>query len=196
MRSKDFRQESWRRKFAMDSVIEKASPNIGHNVISQLVNDGQVSLVITQNVDGLHQASGIAEDIVVELHGNSTYARCLSCQMLYALETIKAQFLRDNEPPLCTNCEGLIKTATISFGQPMPEKEVRRAETAAKAAKLFIVVGSSLVVYPAAGLPVIAKQQGAKLVIINREPTELDGIADLVINAEIGVTLSALVNNP
>jgi NAD-dependent deacetylase len=145
--------------------------------------------VITQNIDGLHQRSGVPEQSLVELHGNTTYARCLTCSKRYELEPIREAFLNEDRLPVCGDCGGLVKAATISFGQSMPEKAMRIAEQATLDCDLFLAVGSSLVVYPAAGFPVIAKRNGAKLVIINREATDLDELADLVINAEIGDTL-------
>jgi len=149
--------------------------------------------VITQNIDGLHQASGVPVAKVIELHGNTTYATCLDCRRRYELEWVRETFSVDERLPVCTDCGGHIKTATISFGQAMPEDEMLRAHQATAEADLFIVLGSSLVVYPAAGFPVMAKRNGARLVIINREPTDQDDMADLVINAEIGATMSKTV---
>ena len=194
IRSKEIRRESWKRKFAVAPMMNNAKPNTGHMAISKLIDTDHANLVITQNIDGLHQLSGIPEKKIVELHGNATYASCLTCLQQYHLETIRNEFISDGEPPTCQQCGGLVKTATISFGQPMPEKEMDQAGAEARTCERFIVVGSSLVVYPAAGFPITAKEQGAKLVIINREPTELDHIADLVINAEIGPTLSAVID--
>ena len=195
IQSKEARKESWKRKFAMEAVMATAAPNAGHLAIATLVDQNKVHLVITQNVDGLHQQSGVTQSKILELHGNATYANCLSCRQHHSLDKIREEFKLKNEPPNCTNCGGIVKTATISFGQPMPEREMKLAEASTKATDLFIVLGSSLVVYPAATLPISAKNEGAKLVIINREPTELDRLADLVIHAEIGPTLSALTEN-
>jgi NAD-dependent deacetylase len=191
--SEEMRRESWRRKFNVDATIAQAQPNAGHQAIARLVSAGKVSAVITQNVDGLHQASGIADEQVIELHGNTTYATCLDCAARYELGPIREAFHRDGTLPLCTQCQGIIKTATISFGQAMPEPEMLRAEREARACDLFIAIGSSLVVYPAAGFPGLAKREGARLVILNRDPTELDAMADLVLNREIGPTLNQLV---
>jgi NAD-dependent deacetylase len=148
--------------------------------------------VITQNIDGLHQASGIPPDRIIELHGNATYAACVECRMRFELEPIKQAFAADGTLPVC-GCGGPVKTATVSFGQPMPQDEMVRANAVATDCDLFIVVGSSLVVYPAAGFPLVAKNAGARLVILNRDPTELDQFADLVINAEIGATMAKVV---
>jgi NAD-dependent deacetylase len=191
--SAEARRETWRRKFASHEVIERATPNAGHRALARLVEQGKIVAVITQNIDGLHQASGVPDHKVIELHGNSTYASCLDCRQRYELDWVREIFAIDERLPLCTGCGGMIKTATISFGQAMPEAEMQRAHEATLAADLFIVLGSSLVVYPAAGFPMLAKRNGARLVIVNREPTEQDDLADLVINAEIGSTMSRAV---
>jgi len=191
--SEDMRRESWRRKFAMESVLESARPNRGHLAVAQLVRRGLVSHIITQNIDNLHQDSGVPDERVIELHGNNSYARCLGCHERYEIDPIREAFARDETLPICDQCGGMIKTATISFGQSMPEHEMRRAQDAALACDLMLVAGSSLVVFPAAGFPAMAKQNGAKLVIVNREPTDLDDLADLVLNAELGPTLGAAV---
>jgi NAD-dependent deacetylase len=184
----DMRREAWRRKLAFEEFFKAAQPNRGHRAIAHLVKQGKVTGVITQNIDGLHQRSGVPEENVIELHGNSTYAVCLSCERRYELEPILAAFRIDEKPPEC-ECGGLIKTATISFGQPMPVEAMQNAKLETEACDLFLAIGSSLVVYPAAGFPALAKQRGARLVIINRDPTELDYLADLVLNTETGETL-------
>ena len=194
MASEEMRRESWRRKFAMDRTMATAEPNRGHRAVARLVDTGKVSAVITQNVDGLHQASGIPDMQVVELHGNATYAKCLGCGLRHELDPIKEAFLADETMPICAGCGSeFMKTATISFGQSMPEAEMARAQRETLACDLFIAIGSSLVVYPAAGFPVMAKQNGCGMVILNREPTDLDQYADLVINGEIGPTLGDAV---
>ncbi len=191
MTSEDARRENWRRKFATHETVAGAAPNQGHLAIAELVGRGMVSAVITQNIDGLHQASGVLRDRVIELHGNTTYAHCLECRQEYDLDPIREAFLVNQTLPVCGACGGLVKTATISFGQAMPEAEMRRSREESLACDLFLAIGSSLVVYPAAGFPALAKESGAALVIVNREPTVLDDLADLVINAEIGPTLGA-----
>lgn len=193
MASEDMRREAWRRKFAVDADIRDAKPNVGHHAVAELVRQGIVSAVITQNIDNLHQNSGIPAGKVIELHGNTTYATCLSCSERHELEVIKQAFLGRDELPTCRKCGGIVKTATISFGQAMPVVPMQRAEEETFACDLFIAIGSSLVVYPAASFPVVAKKNGAKLVILNREETPLDDYADLVINDEIGPTLSQVV---
>jgi NAD-dependent deacetylase len=191
--SEEARRETWRRRFAMEETFREARPNRGHRAVAELVRRGTVAAVITQNIDGLHQASGITDDRVVELHGNTTYAHCLDCKTRYELEALRIAIERDGDAPICDDCGGFVKTATISFGQTMPVAAMRRAEIETLAADLFIVAGSSLVVYPAAGFPELAKRNGATLVIINREPTGLDTIADRVLNRAIGETLGAAV---
>ena len=191
--SESARQESWRRKFSGDRSFADAQPNLGHLAVARLVELGKCHAVITQNVDNLHQNSGVPDDLVIELHGNTTYATCLNCGKRHALGPIREAFVTDSTAPVCTDCGGHVKTATISFGQPMPERPMRQAQEETLACDLFIVAGSSLQVYPAAGFPQIAARNGANLVILNREPTELDSFADLVLNMEIGPILGDAV---
>jgi NAD-dependent deacetylase len=193
MSSEEMRHEAWRRKFATDETMVKAEPNAGHRALARLIDQGKVTAIITQNIDGLHQRSGVPEAKIIELHGNTTYATCLDCGQRYELAPIKKAFLGKGELPVCEKCDGIVKTATISFGQAMPEIQMARARDETMSCDLFIVLGSSLVVYPAAGFPRIAKRKGAKLVILNREPTDQDGDADLVIHGEIGATMSRVV---
>tara|TARA_B100000686_G_scaffold345035_1_gene428808 strand:- start:9002 stop:9748 length:747 start_codon:yes stop_codon:yes gene_type:complete len=194
--SEKWQLESWRRKFEIDKDIIIAKPNIGHKIIAKLYRKNKISYVITQNIDNLHHDSGIPNNKIIELHGNGTYAKCLNCEKRYELNYIKKFLEEDNNnykyPPKCKECSGIIKSATISFGQPMPQKEMKIAEKESIDCDLFIAIGTSLKVYPAASLPIIAKNNGAELVIINREETELDSIANLVVNDEIGKTLSSL----
>ena len=191
--SAEARRETWRRKFASHEVLASATPNAGHRALARLVEQGKMTAVITQNIDGLHQTSGVPDDKVIELHGNATYTTCLDCRRRYELDWVREIFSVNERLPLCTACGGMVKTATISFGQSMPEAEMERAHAATLGADLFIVLGSSLVVYPAAGFPIMAKRNGSRLVIVNREPTDQDELADLVINAEIGATMSRAV---
>jgi NAD-dependent deacetylase len=195
MASEEARRETWRRRFATDETMRKAEPNRGHRAVATLVSRGKASAVITQNIDGLHQASGVPADRVIELHGNTTYAHCLDCGLRYEIEDIRAEFERSGEPPCCDKCAGYVKTATISFGQSMPAAAMIRAEEETRACDLFIAIGSSLVVYPAAGFPEMAARYGTRLVILNREPTGLDPYADLVLHREIGMTLGEAVGN-
>jgi len=193
--SEEMRRETWRRKIETDKTMANARPNRGHRAVAALVERGIVSAVITQNIDGLHQASGVPDDKVIELHGTATYAACLDCGRRHEIGDILAAFRKDETLPVCAACGGMVKTATVSFGQAMPEAAMRRAEIETLAADLFLVCGSSLVVYPAAGFPVTAKRNGAFLAIVNREPTELDRLADLIVHDEIGDALGGAVGN-
>jgi NAD-dependent deacetylase len=185
------RREAWTRAFTGVAGWVGAQPNAGHHAVARLVAQGKASAVITQNVDNLHQDSGVPPEQVIELHGNASYAKCLECGERHELAELKDSFLKVGEIPYCRRCGGLVKTATISFGQPMPAEPMARAEAETLACDLFLVLGSSLVVYPAAGFPLLAKRNGAKLVIVNREPTELDAYADLVVHEEIGPVMAA-----
>jgi NAD-dependent deacetylase len=188
------RDEAWRRRFAMEPTFAAARPGRGHRALASLHKAGKIPAVVTQNIDNLHQMSGFAAEHVVELHGNTTYARCIGCGQAYDLGWVRQRFDADGAPD-CTVCDEPVKTATISFGQAMPEDAMRRAGELAQRCDLFIAIGSSLVVWPAAGFPMLARNSGAKLVIINREPTEQDDIADLVIRHDIGETLGPFVGN-
>ena len=192
MRSDEARRETWRRRFAMQPVLRKAAPNRGHRAVAELIRDGRAAVVITQNIDGLHQDSGIPDDKVIELHGNTTFAHCLDCGTRYEIEALRVDFENDRIVPHCA-CGGWVKTATISFGQSMPIEAMRRAESETLRAGLFIAIGSSLVVYPAAGFPELAKRNRSALVIVNLQPTGLDDVADLVLNRPIGEALGAVV---
>ena len=192
--SQEARNESWRRRFAMIDRFGNAQPGRGHHALFSLYRNGKVPAVITQNIDNLHQASGIAPEHVVELHGNTTFAHCLSCNRRYEVPWVRRRMEAANGcAPDCPDCGGFIKTATISFGQAMPEAAMRRAKELALACDLFLAVGSSLVVWPAAGFPPLAKRNGARLVIINREPTEFDVLADLVVRQDIGTVLEPFI---
>jgi NAD-dependent deacetylase len=189
----DLRREAWRRVFSGSAGWTGRAPNAGHYAVARLVAQGKASAVITQNVDNLHQDSGVPADQVIELHGNASYAKCLECGLRHEFDELRPAFVERGEIPRCRDCGGIVKSATISFGQSMPEEPMRRAQDETLSCDLFLVLGSSLVVYPAAGFPLMAKQAGARLVIVNREPTEQDPVADLVIHDEIGPVMSAAV---
>ena len=192
--SQEMRDESWRRRFAMQDQFGQARPGRGHRALAALYKAGKVPGVVTQNIDNLHQASGIAPGDVVELHGNTTYATCLDCAARYELDWVRQRFdTAGGRAPECSGCGGYVKTATVSFGQAMPEAEMQRAQQLTLGCDLFLAVGSSLVVWPAAGFPLMAKRNGAALVIVNRDPTEFDAMADLVIREDIGATLSPFI---
>lgn len=170
-------------------MMSHVQPNDGHRAVAAWQDFADVH-VITQNVDNLHQASGVPPEKVIELHGNASYATCLECAERHELADLKALYEATGDLPACRSCGGIVKTATISFGQAMPLEAMARAEEATLACDLFLVLGSSLVVYPAAGFPIMAKKAGAALAIVNREPTELDPYADLVLHDEIGPVMT------
>lgn len=194
MRSQAMRDEAWRRRFALEEKFALATPGRGHHALATLYKVGKTPAVITQNIDNLHQNSGIDAADVVELHGNTTYALCMGCGTRYELAWVRARFdAAGGVAPACPDCGGPIKTATVSFGQSMPDEPMARAAHLARACDLFLAIGSSLVVWPAAGFPLMAKRNGARLVILNREPTEQDDDADLVIHDDIGDILAAAI---
>jgi NAD-dependent deacetylase len=190
--SQEMRDEAWRRRFSMEENFAKARPGRGHQALATFYRAGKSPALITQNIDNLHQSSGIAASDVIELHGNTTYAVCLGCSKRHELSWVREKFEAAGHAPECA-CGGYIKTATISFGQAMPADAMQRAEELTKSCDLFLAVGSSLVVWPAAGFPLMAKRNGAVLVIINREPTEFDDLADLVVRNDIGDALSPFI---
>jgi NAD-dependent deacetylase len=189
--SDEVRQKSWRQWFEHRSGLLEAIPNAGHLAVADLVARGKVSAIITQNIDSLHQDSGVPADQIIELHGNATYAKCLSCSRTIEMAVIQKEFRDTDGIGPCSSCGGIVKLATISFGQMMPEEQMVRAEQETLACDLFLVLGSSLTVYPAAAFPEIAKRNGATLIIVNQQATDIDPIADLVIHAGIGDTLGA-----
>ncbi len=189
VRDPDLRTEAWRRKFTMDDLYAGAQPSTGHRALAHLVASGLMTGIITQNIDGLHQASGVPPEKIAELHGNGTYAACLDCGLRHELGAVRANLEARGRAPLC-ECGGLVKSATISFGQAMPAAAMRRAQALATTCDVFLVLGSSLQVRPAASFPVLAKRNGARLVIINREPTPLDDLANLVLHGEIGALMA------
>ncbi len=193
--SQEMRDESWRRRFVLEEKFGGAKPGRGHRALASLYRAGKVPALVTQNIDNLHQDSGIPPKDIVELHGNTTYATCLDCGKRYEIAWVKEQFeAGGRHVPDCA-CGGFIKTATVSFGQVMPADAMQRAEQLAKSCDLFLAVGSSLVVWPAAGFPLMAKRAGAALVIINREPTEFDDLSDLVVRHDIGDVLAPFISH-
>ena len=188
--SEEVRRESWKRKFSNKDIIKKAKPNIGHLAVAKIINSNDSAHLITQNVDNLHQDAGVPQSKITEIHGNATYATCLDCDIRYELGPIKKVFLDEGIIPSCSECGGIIKQATISFGQSMPEIGMQIAQMKIVKCDLFITIGTSLVVYPVAGFPKLAKEIGAKLIIINNQPTDYDHIADLVIHQQIGKVFS------
>jgi len=170
-------------------IIKKAKPNNVHYALVDLEKQGKIYRVITQNIDGLHQIAGQSD--VIELHGNTRKITCLSCKKTYSMDEIYKK-LSTELPPRCI-CGGKLKTNTVLFGEPLPQSAIEQASIAAKNCDMFLVLGSSLVVYPAAGLPEIAKQNHAKLVIINIDQTPLDDIADIVIHDKASNALLKII---
>ncbi len=195
MSSAQMRREGLRRYLKIRESVGEVRPGRGHRAIARLVELGRVSTVITQNIDNLHHDSGVPRDKVIELHGNGTYAKCLDCGERHELDWVAQELERNLQgSPACVKCGGIVKTATISFGQPMPELEMARADAACQDCDTFLAIGSSLVVYPAAAFPLRAKQNGAKLIILNREETDLDPYADLIIRDDIGDVMEVFLN--
>ena len=184
------RAEAWRRKFAMDDIYRHAAPGRGHLALTRLAREGRLVSVITQNIDGLQQAAGLPPEQIVELHGNGTFARCLSCGLRFELEPIRRRFEATGEPPRC-DCGGIVKSASIAFGQSLSRDDLRRATEAALSCDLMVVLGSTLLVRPAAHFPGLAKRNGATLAIVNYDPAPLDEAADLVVRDDIGAILSS-----
>jgi NAD-dependent deacetylase len=191
--SEEKRREAWRRRFDNRDGWVGAQPNAGHKAVAELIASGKAQSVITQNVDNLHQASGVPEDRIIELHGNATYATCLACHTRHELAELEQQFRSAGNVSPCKRCGGIVKSATISFGQQMPALPMQRAHEETMQCDLFIVLGSSLSVFPAADFPLRARQKGAALVIVNRDPTQMDDAADVVIHAGIGETMARVV---
>jgi NAD-dependent deacetylase len=192
--SEESREKYWEFSSSSWGEMSAAQPNAGHYAIAELNNMGKLDCVITQNIDGLHQKSGIPEEKVIELHGTAWWVNCLECGQRYPREQIQTKLGSGIKVPRCDSCGGIMKPATISFGQPMPVQETREAEARAAACDLLLVAGSSLVVYPAAQMPLIAKDSGATLIIINLAPTPHDPYADIVIHDKTGPVLSQIVD--
>jgi NAD-dependent deacetylase len=182
------RYEYWRQKAIAQRDFAASRPNAGHQVLAQWQEQGLLKAVITQNIDGLHQLAG--SQAVVELHGTARQVACLDCSARFDAEPMVEEFRANEAVPSCPQCGGLLKHATVSFGQALPEEVLQRAVELSKNADLLLAMGSSLVVEPAASLPRLAKQHAATLVIINREPTSQDELADAVVHASIGQTLT------
>jgi NAD-dependent deacetylase len=193
--SAETRLLAWQRYFHIHASFGAVEPGVSHRAIAALFQRGPALSVVTQNIDDLHARAGIPRAAIVELHGNGTYATCLSCGLRHEIAWARAFIEAEARAPECASCGGPVKSATIAFGQPMPDAAMRRAREATLGSDLFLAIGSSLQVYPAAGFPVLASESAIPLAIINREPTPLDGAADIVINAEIGETLEALLED-
>jgi len=186
------REKYWQMATEMWEPIKRAQPNPAHLTIAELERLGKLDCVITQNIDGLHFKAGNSEEKVLQLHGTAIFVSCLSCKKRYDRDEIQERIKKGQKAPRCDSCGGLLKPATISFGQSMPEKETQEAYHRSSLSDLFIVIGSSLVVQPAASMPMVAKRNGAKLVIINRDPTPYDDMADLVIHGQAGPIVAGI----
>jgi NAD-dependent deacetylase len=187
------REKYWQMSREFYEPLKKAEPNEAHRAIVRLEKMGKLDGVITQNIDNLHQRAGTSPEKIIELHGTAISVSCLSCRRKYPREEIQARLRRGVRVPLCDSCGGILKPDTVSFGQPMPVRETAESFDRARNCDLFIVIGSSLVVQPAASLPLEAKENGAKLVIINRDPTYHDAYADAVIHGSAGEVMRRLV---
>ena len=185
------RLEDWRRRFKMNENFARAEPNAGHLGLVHLAQSGRLAGLITQNIDGLHQRSGLQSDLIVEIHGNATHGRCLDCRAPMELREVKRRIDETGASPHCA-CGGPVKAAIISFGESMPEEAMDRAIRLARSSDLFLAIGSSLQVQPAASLPLLAKKSGARLAIINRDRTTLDADSELLVRAPIGVVFRSL----
>lgn len=193
--SETSRHKYWKMATEMYEPMKKAVPNAAHLAIAELERLGILACVITQNIDGLHYRAGSSKERLIELHGTAMYVSCLKCGKHYDRDEIQDRIRNGLKIPYCDDCSGILKPATISFGQSMPEKETEAAYMHSSQSDLFIAIGSSLAVYPAASMPSVAKRNGARLVIINRDPTPYDGIADIVIHGLAGPTMTSIIEH-
>jgi NAD-dependent deacetylase len=191
--SETSRKRYWQMATEFYEPIKKARPNQAHLAIAELEKLGKLDCVITQNIDGLHFKAGNSEERVIQLHGTAIFVSCLSCKKRYDRDEIQDRIKKGQKAPRCDDCGGLLKPSTISFGQSMPERETQEAYHRSSTCDLFIVAGSSLVVQPAASMPLVAKRNGAKLAIINRDPTPYDDLADVAIHGQAGPVMATIL---
>ena len=191
--SAESRKETWRRGLQTYPVVAAAEPNGAHLALVELERQGKLLGVVTQNIDGLHLRAGHEHDRVIELHGNAHGVRCLGCDMEATRDLVHARVIAGEEEPPCVDCGGILKPTTVSFGEPMPRRPMVRAELLMRQCDLVLVIGSTLVVYPAAGLPEVAVRSGARLAILNMTPTPLDDLAAVVVRGKAGEILPAAV---
>lgn len=191
MSSEDARLRYWEHHLDMGKSLSASKPNIGHNSIAALHKHGFLKTVITQNIDGLHQQSGIPDTDIIELHGNATRVRCMSCRRLFSWKSTKEMIRQGNNPPEC-DCSGYLKPDTISFGQSMPVEETQKAAQLSSQSDVFIVIGSTLLVQPAALMPKYAKENGAFLAILNLSETPYDSVCDVLIREKAGMVLEQI----
>ncbi len=192
LRSKEVRKKHWQ-LLLEGGFFDQVEPNPAHLAVANLESLGKLSCVITQNIDSLHQRAGNSPELVLELHGNMRWLNCLSCRGRYSLEEVRAGQREATEAPACEQCGGILKPEVVFFGEALPEHTLKKATELAGIADLFIVIGSSLVVYPAAYLPMYAKEGGAKLVIVNRDETPYDSLADVVISGSAGEIMTRIL---
>ena len=192
MSREDARIEYWQRWQELYQGLCQATPNMGHQAIAELYQMGLIQAVVTQNIDGLHQASGIPDDDVIELHGNTLRIRCMSCSKISATQKTYDRLSNGDLTPAC-DCGGYLKPDTISFGQSMPMDKVNQAITLSQHSDLFIVVGSTLLVQPAAHMPIHAKQNNAVLAIINLSETPCDDMCDFLFTEKAGIVLNKIL---
>ena len=188
----DLRRDAWQFRLGLRDV--EFIPNAGHRAVGDLGHHDRLDLLVTQNIDGLHQQAGSPEDRVVEVHGNAREAVCLQCDRRRSMPEVLDRVAAGDPDPRCEACGGLLKAATISFGQPLVERDLVRARAAAETSDVFLALGTSLAVYPVAWLPIMARRNGARLVIVNGEPTEQDDLADVALMGPLGRILPALVD--
>lgn len=192
MRDPDVRKEAWRRRIAVAQASR--GPNAAHDALVALERTGHLDLLVTQNVDGLHRAAGSSPSNLIEVHGTAAEVTCLSCAERCLAGVVYERIARGDDDPHCLTCGGLLKSATVSFGQPLDAAQLDRAFTAAGTCDLFLAIGTSLTVYPVAMLPQVALDRGARLVIINNQSTPFDGRAAAVVTTDAGSALTAIVD--
>ena len=195
LQDSDSRRLSWERNLELKEKLQSIKPNSGHFFVKELIDKSPKHYLITQNIDGLHSDTGLDEKKIIEIHGNATKASCLNCYKEFDPSIFHNSIINNSEIPDCNDCGSLVKVSTISFGQPMNEKDHTDAMYLTQAADLFISIGTSLSVQPVAKLPELAKKNGSKLIILNRDATPLDNVADLVINGELKDIFSKISPN-
>ncbi len=193
LRSEEIREKYWQVHKMFWETVKVAEPNSGHRAVTELHNIGKLDCVITQNTDGLHQKSGTPDEKVLELHGTMHWVDCLDCGQRYPRDYAHEKMLAGEKVPRCGKCNGILKPATVAYGQSMPERETRESEERSATCDMFLAAGSSLVVYPAAQMPIVAKRSGARLVIMNLTETPHDHLADVVIAEKTGETLAEIL---
>ena len=188
----NIRRKAWLSR--RDSPVWQARPGLGHEVLARFEQSGRLDTLVTQNIDGLHQLAGSSRERVIEIHGTIREVACLECSYRVAMQEVLKRLAAGEEDPDCPDCGGILKSATISFGQSLIAQDLARAEQAARDCDLLLAVGSTLSVYPVAGLVPIAKESGARIVIVNGEPTAMDDIADAVLLGDLNEVLPGVLD--